>query len=229
MITNDGWSRYNIWERSATVLDLYTRRVRGEAEEMSCSAQAAQLLSGIAKPGDTVLDVGCGTGYFYHSLRLHRVAVEYHGIDATSRFIQIGRAELAGHGLAEDRLQVARIEDTAGSVDHVICMNVLTNLDNFHRPLERMLSMAQRSVILRESIKDGAEYRYVVDRYLDRDVLLRVHVNAYDRSELRAFASELGFDSTEIQDERTQGRPENVIGYPHYWAFMVFTRRSRNG
>ena len=228
MITTDGWSRYNIWEHSATVLELYTRRARGEAEEMTCSAQAAKLLSDYARPGQTVLDVGCGTGYFYHSLRLRGIPVEYYGIDATARFIQIGRAELSRHGLSEDRLRVGRIEDMGGSVDHVVCMNVLSNLDNFYRPLERMLNMARRSVILRESIKDGADYRYVVDAFLDGEKPLRVHVNAYDRAELRRFGDELGFDAQEVLDERTQGRPENVIGYPHYWTFMVFHRRTES-
>jgi len=228
MITCNGWSEYSIWEHSSTVLELYTKRARGEAEEMTCSAQAAQLLSEFAKPGETLLDVGCGTGYFYHSLRRRNIPVEYYGIDATGRFIRIGRTELSRYGLPEDRLWIARIEDMAGAVDHVVCMNVLSNLDNFHRPLERMLNMARRSVILRESIKDGAEYRYVVDRYLDGGQRLRVHVNAYDRTEVRRFVRDLGFDATEIPDQRSQGQPENVIDYPHYWTFMLFRRRTED-
>ena len=226
MITFDGWSKYNIWEHSAIVLDLYTKRVRCEVEEMTCSAQAAQLLSKLAKVGETVLDVGCGTGYFYHSILSRQIPIEYHGIDATARFIEIGRSQLSRYGLNKDRLQVARIEDLAGSVDHVVCMNVLSNLDNFHRPLERMLCMASRSVVLRESIRNDAEYQYVVDAYLDEQQPLRVHVNSYDRKELRRFADDLGFDMEEIMDLRTEGKPEQVIDYPHYWVFMIFRRRT---
>src|SRR3546814_18436338 len=59
------------------------------------------------------------------------------------------------------------IEDLDGAIDHVVCMNVLSNMDNFHRPFERMLRLARKSVILRESLKDGASYSYVVDNYLD--------------------------------------------------------------
>jgi 2-polyprenyl-3-methyl-5-hydroxy-6-metoxy-1,4-benzoquinol methylase len=225
MIKLDGWGRYNIWDHSPAVLDLYTRRARREAEEMTCAAQAAELLRDIASPGDTLLDVGCGTGYFFHSLRDRGVAVEYTGVDATARFIEIGRATLPSFGLGRERLVAGRIEDLDGEVDHVVCMNVLSNLDNYHRPLERMLVMARRSVILRESIKDGAEYRYVLDKYLETDRPLRVHVNAYDRREIASFIGSYGFAVREVVDARAGGAPELVIDYPHYWTFLVATRR----
>ena len=228
MITFDGWSRYNIWDHSSIIMDLYTKRARCEAEEMTCAAQAAKLLSKLAKPGETVLDVGCATGYFYHSILSQQIPIDYFGIDATARFIHIGRSELPRFGLPEDRLQIARIDELTGSVDHVVCMNVLSNLDNFHRPLERILRLAHRSVILRESISNVARYQYVLDNYLNEQQQLRVFVNTYDRSELRRFANDLGFDTEEIMDQRTQGKPEMVIDYPHYWTFMIFRRRVTN-
>lgn len=224
MIDFSGWSRYNIWEHSPTVLDLYTRRAYGEAEEMTCAAQAAELLKPMALPGQTLLDVGCGTGYFLHSLQSRNIPLEYFGIDATARFIDIGRSALARFGLPPERLQAGRIEDMDGRADHVLCMNVLSNIDNFHRPLERLLKMARKTVILRESVKDGAEYRYVEDRYLESPDVLNVHVNAYDRKELTAFIRSYGYSVSEIADLRTGGAPEMVIDYPHYWTFFVATR-----
>jgi ubiquinone/menaquinone biosynthesis C-methylase UbiE len=225
MIRLDGWRRYSIWDHSPAVLDLYARRARREAEEMTCAAQAAELLRDLASPGDTLLDAGCGTGYFFHSLKDRGIPVEYTGVDATARFIEIGRAVLPRFGLAPERLIAGRIEDLDGEVEHVVCMNVLSNLDNYHRPLERMLAMARKSVILRESIKDGAEYRYVVDKYLDADRPLKVHVNAYDRREITSFIESYGFAVREVVDRRAAGGPELVIDYPHYWAFVVATRR----
>lgn len=225
MISLEGWRAHNIWEHSAAVLDLYVRRARGVEEEMTCAAQAAELLGGLAKPGESLLDAGCGTGYFYHSLRKRGLALEYHGVDATAVFIERGREALAPAGLAADRLVCGRLEDLDGAVDHVLCMNVLSNLDNYHRPLERLLGMARRSLVLRESIKDGAEYRYVEDKYLDGGRPLRVHVNAYDRRDIMAFIRDLGFEVREVVDRRSGGGPELVIDYPHYWTFLVAVRR----
>jgi ubiquinone/menaquinone biosynthesis C-methylase UbiE len=223
-ISQDGWERFSIWGHSATVRELYARRCRREAEEMTAHAQAAEMLASRIDGGDSVLDVGCGSGYFYHSLSERKLPVEYWGIDACGALLDIGRNILPGFGLPAGRLIEARIEDLNGEVDHVVCLNVLSNLDNYHRPLERLLKIARKSVILRESLKAGAEYHYVRDDFLDPGIDLRVHVNHYDIGEVIRFVGSYGFRPEIVLDRRSGGRPEIVIGYPHYWTFMVADR-----
>jgi SAM-dependent methyltransferase len=223
-LREDGWVRHCVWEHSATVRDLYTRRARDEVEEMTCAAQAAELLAPFAQPGDSLLDAGCGSGYFFHSLKRRAIPLEYHGVDAAPSLIAIGRRELPAHGLPSERLHVMRIEDLDGAVDHVLCMNVLSNVDNYHRPLERLLAMAKKSLILRESVKQGATYSYVHDLYLDPGVDLKVHVNGYDADELEVFIASHGFRVERILDRRSGGLPELVIGHPHWWTFFRAVR-----
>jgi SAM-dependent methyltransferase len=225
MISGDGWRRFNIWEHSQTVRDLYRRRCLREVEEMTAHAQAAELLAPLAKSGDTVLDAGCGSGYFFHSLNRRSISTDYFGIDASEDLIAIGRDTMPRFGLPADRLSVQRIEDTDGKCDHVVCLNVLSNIDNYHRPLERLLLMARKSVVLRESLKDGAAYQYVRDNFLDAGVDLKVHVNHYDIEEITTFIGDYGFKVERVIDRRTGGNPEAVIGHEHYWTFIVATRR----
>src|SRR5687767_4907790 len=104
MISDKGWNEYSIWEHSASVRELYARRCRLEAEEMTCAAQAIELLKPLIEPGDTLLDVGCGSGYFFHSLKSRDVPVEYSGIDASGTLIAIGQRHMPAHGLPSDRL-----------------------------------------------------------------------------------------------------------------------------
>ncbi len=222
VIRADGWAAHNIWEHSPTVRELYGRRARGEAEEMTCHRQAAELLAPLCAAGESLLDAGCGSGYFFHSLRRAGLKVEYYGIDATRCLVELGREALPRFGLAAERLQTMRIEDLDGEVDHVVCINVLSNIDNFHRPLERLLTMARKSVILRESLGEGADYQYVEDRYLNKS--LRVHVNTYATEEIAAFARGRGFEVRVEKDRRAGDEPELVIGYPHYWKFLVCQR-----
>jgi ubiquinone/menaquinone biosynthesis C-methylase UbiE len=229
MIRRDGWMRYCIWEHSATVRDLYRQRCRGETEEMTAHAQAAELLEQRVAAGDTLLDAGCGSGYFYHSLRARGIPAEYWGIDAAPTLIEIGRAELPAFGLPSDRLQAVRLEDLDGEFDHVVCINVLSNIDNYHRPLERLLRMARKRVVLRESLKHGAEYHYVRDNFLDPGAELNVHVNHYDLSEVCNFIRAYGFDVRQVTDRRTGGQPELVIGHLHYWTFLVADRIRPSG
>lgn len=226
MIRTGGWERFSVWEHSAALRELYARRARDEEPEMTCAAQAAELLMPLVTPGDTLLDVGCGAGHFVHSLRKREIDVQYFGIDASRTFIEIGREALAPFGIESRQLEAMRIEDLDADVDHIVCLNVLTNLDNFHRPLERLLTCARKSVILRESLGEVANTQYVTDRFLDDDAGVKVHVNTYPRKEMFDFISEHGFVATEYVDQRCGGKAELVIGYPHHWSFVVARRQA---
>lgn len=224
-IAAGGERRASIWESSAHVRELYRARARDEAQELTCHAQAAELLAVRARPGESVLDAGCGTGALYHALRRRGVDVEYHGIDASHTFVGIGREELARFGLPPGRLQAIRLEDLDAEVDHAVCLNVLSNLDNVHRGLERLLRAARRTVILRESLGPEARSTYVRDAFLDPGVDLRVHVNTYAIEEVAALCDHHGFRAEVVVDRWTGGEPELVIGHPHRWTFLVAERR----
>jgi 2-polyprenyl-3-methyl-5-hydroxy-6-metoxy-1,4-benzoquinol methylase len=224
MINGNGYGKYCTWEHSKTIEKLYAQRCNNEAEEMTCARQAAEILHPLVKKGDEVLDAGCGSGFFFHSLKKWNIPAEYYGIDASQKLIDIGRSILPAWGLPAERLQVMRIEDLDGKVDHVICMNVLSHIDNYPRPLERLLQCAKKTLILRESLAEKSSYQYVIDKYLDEDVTLKVHINTYSMSEVKKFIESYGFSVTESVDLRTEGKPEYIIDYPHYWKFLVARR-----
>jgi SAM-dependent methyltransferase len=221
----DGWQKYSIWDHSATVRNLYERRCRLQVEEMTAHQQAALLLQPMVAEGDSLLDVGCGSGYFFHALRRQDVSVEYYGVDASKILIEIGKRWMPEHGLDPERLIIARIEDLDMQVDHVVCMNVLSNIDNYHRPLERLLTCAKKTLILRESLGGQNDYKYVVDKYLDDGIPLKVYVNTYAIREVMSFIEGYGFSVRSIIDSRTGGTPEMVIDYPHFWTFLVAERK----
>jgi SAM-dependent methyltransferase len=217
---------FNIWSHSQHMRALYRARARDEAEEMTCAAQAADLAAGMAGSGASLLDVGCGSGWFFHSLRRRGLALDYWGIDRTAPFIAIGREELPRYGLPPERLLLGEIESATGAADLVLCMNVLSNIDNWHRALDRIAAIARRGIILRESFGDDAAYALVTDRFLDPGVEMKVHVNRYARAEIAAFLAERGFISRFVTDIRTGGAAEPVIGYDHHWEFLVARRET---
>ena len=73
-------------------------------------------------------------------------------------------------------------------------------------------------------MRAGASYAWVRDRFLDPGVDLSVHVNHYDIDEVLAFVRDRGFRAEALIDRRTGGQPEDVIGYPHHWTFLVADR-----
>ena len=194
--------------------------MRLKSPEMDSCAQAAHILKKLVKPGDKILDIGCGTGYLLHSLKKIGVNFEYYGIDANNEFIEIGKEYSKKKGL-NSKLFSMRIEDFRGKFDHIVCLNFLSNLDNYHKILERLLLASKKTVLIRESLSDKSEYNFVTDDFLDPKRKLSVYVNTYSINEVKKFIKKYGFSVTLIKDNRVKDKFELVIGYRHYWKFML--------
>jgi SAM-dependent methyltransferase len=214
-------SRWNPWANDRNTLALYRRRCRGEAEEMTCAAQAAEILAPRVAPGETLLDAGCGGGYYLHSFRKRGVAVDYHGLDYTPEMIELARAEMA----SPERYELGAIEDLDRAYDTVLCFNVLTNSPHYALPLERLLRAAKRRILIRESMAAELVVRYTPDPYLDDDKRdIRVYHNTYPIAEVTAFMREHGFTVTPIVDRRSNDGVETVVDIPHTWRILLGER-----
>lgn len=222
-VANPDW---NPWANDRATLDLYRRRCRLEAEEMTCAAQAAEILAARVAPGETLLDAGCGGGYYLHSLRRRDVAVDYWGLDYTPEMIALARAETCPRAeLAPERFTLGAIEDLDRAFDTVLCFNVLTNSPHYALPLERLLRHTRRRLLLRESMSDAPVTRFTPDPYLDEGRRhIRVYHNTYPLAEVTAFIAEHGFRVTPIVDRRTGDQPEMVVDLPHHWRILLAER-----
>lgn len=89
--------------------DLFTRRPIGRL----LRAAVWRQLDAVFRPGDRVLDLGCGTGE--DALHLARRGVRVHGLDGAPGMIAQARAKLRAAGL-DDRahFEVCPIEELAG-------------------------------------------------------------------------------------------------------------------
>lgn len=220
---------WNPWANDQRTLALYRARCRGEVEEMTCAAQAAEILAPLVQPGETLLDAGCGGGYYYWSLASRHLPVEYYGLDYTPEVIALAHEEICPRApLATERFQIGWIEQLQRSFDNVVCFNVLTNSPHYALPLERLLRSARRRLLLRESLwEQPLVTRYTPDPYLDegkRDI--RVYHNTYPIAEVTEFCESYGFTVSRIPDRRTGDRVEQVVDIPHYWRILLAERMS---
>jgi SAM-dependent methyltransferase len=219
--------RSNPWANDRNTLELYRRRCRKEAEEMTCAAQAAKVLGGLAAPGESLLDAGCGGGYYWWSFADRGVSLDWHGIDYTPEMIQLARSELAPRaGLEPERFQATPIENLADErYDNVLCFNVLTNCPHYAMPLDRLLGVARRRILVRESMGDELVVRYTPDPYLDEGSRhIRVYHNTYPIDEVQELMEDGGFRVTRIPDERTGDGTEMVVDIPHQWRILLGER-----
>ena len=218
--------RWNPWANDQSTLSLYRQRCRREVAEMTCAAQAAQILEGLVVPGERLLDAGCGGAYYYWSFLTRGIPIEYHGLDYTPEMIELARTELCPRtGLALERLTLGAIENLDREFDTILCFNVLTNSPHYALPLERLLACACKRILFRESLGETLVVRYTPDPYLDegkRD--LRVYHNTYPLDEVVGFMQENGFRVTPIRDERSGDKVEMVVDIPHRWRILLGER-----
>jgi SAM-dependent methyltransferase len=194
---------------------------------MTCAAQAAKILRALAEPAESLLDAGCGGGYYWWSFADRGLKLDWHGIDYTPEMIELACSELAPRaGLEQERFRLAAIEDLDEQrYDNVLCFNVLTNSPHYALPLERLLGAAGKRILLRESLGDELIVRYTPDPYLDEGKRhLRVYHNTYPIDEVQAFMEEHGFRVTRIRDERTGDGTEMVVDIPHQWRILLGER-----
>jgi Methyltransferase domain len=217
---------WNCWANDTHTLELYRRRCRQEAEEMTCAAQAAEVLAELVTPGETLLDAGCGAAYYHHSFIRRNVPVAYHGVDFTPQMVDLAHQELCPRtDLPRDRVWLDTIENLDQPFDNVVCFNVLTNNPHYALPLWRLLRCTRKRILIRESLGESLRARFTPDPYLDegkRDI--RVYHNTYPIEEVAAFMREEGFRVTRIRDRRSDDGTELVVDIPHTWRILLGER-----
>ena len=193
---------------------------------MTCAAQAAEILAPLVEPGETLLDAGCGGGYYLWSLRDRGIDVVYHGLDFTPEMVQLARDELApAAGLDPERFRLGAIEALEDTYDTVLCFNVLTNSPHYGLGLERLLRAARRRILIRENLGPELVTRFTPDRYLDEGARhIRVYHNCYPVDEVQGLMEEEGFTVTRIPDRRTGDGVEMVVDIPHTWRILLGER-----
>jgi SAM-dependent methyltransferase len=141
--------------------DLFFDRATGKMPEMESSKAAAGRIAALARSGDSLLDVGCGGGHYYRSIRSRvPVPLRYTGLDATPYYVERARAAFAADADASFVVgDVFAIDFPDRSFELVMCNNVLLHLPSVIKPLAELCRVARRHVLVRTLV---AEKSYVV-------------------------------------------------------------------
>jgi ubiquinone/menaquinone biosynthesis C-methylase UbiE len=129
----------------------YYRRAIGELPEMESSKAVAARLNAVARPGDRILDVGCGVGHYLRSLsRILPFAFHYTGVDTNSRDIEIARKAFTSSPNADFRTgDIYALPFPDASSDLVMSNNLLLHLPSIRKPMQELCRVARRYVLIR--------------------------------------------------------------------------------
>jgi SAM-dependent methyltransferase len=219
---------FNIWEHSEGLLKLCRERALGKAPEMDSAAQAAGILSSLELPkGALVLDGGCASGHFIHSMERRGLGLGYLGVDYSPSFIEAGRGIFESLSLDPESLALESLDEISGlDIQAAVLLNTLSFNPDCRRILDRIIENGAEALVVRDNFGPETEIRWERDGFLDEGFNhLKGYWNRWGRAEVESFLDSLGFDSMWIEDGRTKGLPEMVVGKPYTWGFLLARKR----
>ena len=136
------------------------------------ASQAARfgVLSAVADPLGSVLDVGCGLAHLCHYLRAAGFEGRYHGVDMVPEFV-----ELAARALGDDRHASVALGEASGTLptgfDYALLSGVFNNRMEDNRgfmegTLRRMFDAAERGIAF-NAMSTHVDYRDPELYYVD--------------------------------------------------------------
>jgi len=145
---------------------LYKRAI-GELDEMESSKNVCSAIKELYKPGTSILDVGCGSGHYYRSLKNHLdINVNYKGVDKTRHYIQLARKAFNNNKIF-DIGDIYNLEFEDGSFDIVMCNNLIVHLPPPPTPaIKELIRVSNKVIIIRIYV---GERNYIVKEVLRSD------------------------------------------------------------
>lgn len=99
----------------------------------------------------SVLDVGCGSGYLLELIHRKFPRLNLWGVDADSYFIKVARSKYPFNFSIEDGYVLTK------KADLIICNLAFHHFDNSRKLINRMFDAANRAVIIADQVRPATE------------------------------------------------------------------------
>lgn len=210
-------------ELNPAYMDAVKDRTEGRAQ-LTCLAQAAELVRACVPPGASCLDVGGASGYFYDYVRGH--VGSYCCVDNSPAYLEYGRAHYAEEGgRVSHVLADVLAYDPGARFDAVVCLGLFYTFPDFRAPLERLMALTGRALVIRALFAPRGETRYVPVMEGARD---HCYYNIFGYSDVTGFALSRGFAATWSADRHRLdcGGQYSTAGLDFPFAFLTLTREA---
>lgn len=116
--------------------------------------RCVEILRPLWRPGMSALDIGCGGGHLYRSLRPLGTG-QYLGVDAAPHYVAIGREVFAGDpDAAFDVGDIHALDLPDKSFDVTVCLMVLPFLPHYRKALAELCRVTREHLIIRLMLND---------------------------------------------------------------------------
>lgn len=190
----------HLWEEQAYG-ELMRKRALGEEPEMEQVKQLIKLVRKIYRPGMKILDVGCGVGHFYPSLKKIDPNLIYHGIDVSEHYVKLAEKVFAREkNFRIDKGDIFDLKLKDNSYDIAICYMVLPFIPNYQKAVTELMRVARRHVFIRLLLSD---YTYIIKIYKRgyREGAPFEFYNIYSEDEFVRYLKKLGAKRVRVLED----------------------------
>lgn len=197
------WER--LWDEEAYG-ELMRRRAMGLEPEMEQIKQLVKLVRKIYTPGMRVLDVGCGVGHFYPSLKKINQNIYYHGVDISEHYVELAKRVFCGEKnfkISKDDIFDLKFKDN--SYDMTICYMVLPFIPNWKKAVKELVRVTKKHLFLRLLLSD---YTYIIKIYKrgHRKNIPYEYYNIYSEREFVDYLKKVGASKIEVLEDECKIR-----------------------
>ena len=148
---------WKIWNKKKKVEARTFDRTKEKLPEMESSKQLLKILKPIYKKNFKIMDVGCASGHYYHSIKKLNSKVEYLGIDATREYINFAKKYFKKNKSVNFKnLSIYNLKKTNLKSDIVYCCNLILHLPEIKEALKNLIRASKKYVIIRTLISSSS-------------------------------------------------------------------------
>ncbi len=202
--------------------EVLLRRLRGEVPELTWLKQFRNLLRPNLRPGVTLLDVGCATGYAYDSFK--EFGVVYTGLDVESEYLKIAAKWFSD--IPEVNFVQCNITPSPPprTTEIVICSAMLEHCSSLMPALKHLVDGAGRILMLRTFL-GGVEHIHTIPSPVPQfKETYKKYNNQYSFKDVLGYIEGRGFKTRVYRDDYTDSIPQFVDGVVRTF-YVVYAER----
>jgi ubiquinone/menaquinone biosynthesis C-methylase UbiE len=198
--------------------EVLYKRATGESPEMESSKAAAKYIKEVLKENNHILDVGCGPGHYFRSLRnTISVPFNYFGADVNPLYVELAEKAFIDEKNVDFRVSdIYNLPFEENSVEIVMCCNVLLHLPSIRKPIEELCRVAKDFILLRTLIGSRSfrimevHAREKGDEFNDDGTPKSYNFyNIYSKDYILNIFSNVGISNVEFVDDK-DFKPKNI-------------------
>jgi SAM-dependent methyltransferase len=187
--------------------EFLRKRLLGEVPQLTWLQQFSKMLRPLMRPGITLLDVGCGSGYAYETFKEYGVI--YTGLDWEPEYLKIGQEHFAGCPEVSFIRHDLTVAPPSRTAKIVICSATLEHCPTLMPALQHLVDATEEILLLRTFLGPD-EHIHSIPSPVPEFREIHKQTNQYAFKDVLGYIESRSFRTRVYRDEYTDSMPQYV-------------------